>query len=203
MKHKKIIIISIAVIVILILTFIFYKIIKKLDVDTVLFPNYEHYTLDPNEGVTYSYLDNYDLITYKVIQLDFNESGEVDGLFYKINNKDNKDNEYILLEKLPEDKSEKILEKWATQFIDNKLYIIRGWGNICEYTLNKENIIKKEIKLDTEKVSNDIIIVNSFIKIDEEYLYLKATNYTTGERITMKCDKDNLICDINDYITNN
>ena len=203
MKHKKIIIISIAVIVILILTFIFYKIIKKLDVDTVLFPNYEHYTLDPNEGVTYSYLDNYDLITYKVIQLDFNESGEVDGLFYKINNKDNKDNEYILLEKLPEDKSEKILEKWATQFIDNKLYIIRGWGNIYEYTLNKENIIKKEIKLDTEKVSNDIIIVNSFIKIDEEYLYLKATNYTTGERITMKCDKDNLICDINDYITNN
>lgn len=197
MKSKKIIIISIIVIAILISTFLFYNLIKKLDRDTILFPNYEHYNLDPNEGVTYSYLYNYDLITYKVIQLDFNESGEVDGLFYKINNKDNRDNEYILLEKLPEDKSEKILEKWATQFKDNKLYIIRGWGNIYEYILDKEKILKKEIKIDTSQVSNDPIIVNSFVKIDEEYLYLKATNYSTMESITIKCDRENFICNKN------
>ena len=74
---------------------------------------------------------------------------------------------------------------------------------LCKYEtqikrfMASNKLLKKEIKIDTSQVSNNPIIVNSFVKIDEEYLYLKATNYSTMESITIKCDRENFICNKN------
>ena len=197
MKSKmKYIILGIILILFISLTILFFIVIKKLDIEVKLFPDYEHYQLDDKDGISYSFLDGEQLITYKIIKTGENEGGEVDSLYYKINPKID---DYILVDELPPDKSENLLDKAYTLFYEDKLYLVRGWTqSIYEYKLNKEKIDIKQINFDTSNIDTDLCITR-FSKIENNFVYLSASVIRVGSDVRksykMKCSLSNYVCE--------
>ena len=81
MKSKKKYI-RFGIILFICLTILFFTVIKKLDKEEILFPDYEHYQLDDKKGLYYDFIDGEELMAYKIIKTGECESGEVDSLYY-------------------------------------------------------------------------------------------------------------------------
>ena len=190
----KYIILSIIIILFICLTILFFRLIKNLDKEEILYPNYEHYKLDDKEGLYYDFLDGNHLNAYKIIQTGENEGGEIDSLFYKI---DPRVDDYILIAELPPEKADTLLTSTYTIFYKDKLYFVRGYNSIYEYKLNKEKVDKKQIQFDTSNIDTGLVIT-SFYKIENDFLYLPACVHIFGSNdkwYEMKCSLNNYVCE--------
>lgn len=167
------------------------------------YKNFEHYDLKNKNITTYTFhYDNRDDI-YAIADITDikNDMGGIVGLFYKTN-----DDDYILLDEIEScgnTDSDYILSEAVNYFYqrkDNqhaKLYTSRcvGANLLYEYTLEKENISKKQLKFDYSDITNDVDTINSsrILNVDDNYIYFDVS-LNSARQINIKCDFNSMKC---------
>ena len=120
--------------------------------------------------------------------------GYEEGLLYEI-----AANNYILLDSFSGSDKERQMEEY-TQLYKDKLYIIRG-ESIYEYTLDKENTKRKELKFDYSSIlkineKNYLTLRgNGIKKIDDNYIIFGNFRVSNVKKIDIKCSLKDYKCE--------
>lgn len=174
------------------------------------YADFEHYDLAKYSHKVYTYTRDpdaawYDLgnENYAVSSLsldDDNVLGYMEGLFYEVGN-----NDYILLDSFMGCNNCYNYDIY-TYLYNDKLYIVRNSGlSIYEYTLNKENTTKRELKFNYDLIFDNykelnperVLIGNKIDSVDDKYIYFKDVYFYNISNLAMniKCSLDDLKCE--------
>ncbi len=172
------------------------------------YDSYEHYDLRNYNHKIYSYLrvqektNNIEEIVenekYAVSLLIPRDQKEVmgyeEGILYEVAS-----NDYILLDSFSGDDKAYQMDIY-TRIYKDKLYILRS-SNLYEYTLDKENTKKRELKFDYSSIlkineKNYLTLFGRGIKnIDDDYIYFEDVYISNLEYIDIKCSLKNNKCE--------
>lgn len=153
------------------------------------YSNYEHYNLS-NKKINFHTDENGNYYAIADITEEEQDEGGVNGIFYKINNKD-----YILLDKIECcGYANSYNDDSYTLFYKDKLYIMRCSGlAFYEYVFSGEEFVKVDL---LSKINSDFAL-SSIEKVDDDFIYLKGRNdYSNSEYKSIKCSLDNYNCEV-------
>ena len=192
---KKVIITSIVLIILCILTYGFYNIIKRFDNGNVTNNNYSKYTHYNSDYFKNKYSINYEhhgvnnIINEYVIADTTTEEhlDTYDSLFYKISNDD-----YILIQEM--NTCHESLSDLEARFAGDYLYMTKCWFPY-RAELNKENTKLEPLDFNYSSISNIIIHFTNIIKVDYNYIYYRGFNDDDTFDGIIKCNLKTLICE--------
>lgn len=150
----------------------------------------EHYDLSTNTSdIRYIYTTdekNNKPDTYAYAILDPSQANPTCGLLYQTEQDD-----YVLLGE------NDCYDTSGTHQDEDKLYIA-GFG-VTLYKLNKEKTEKEEINLDLTHINKYIDVLYYTLKLDDDFIYFKATSHEKeewGKELNLKCSLENYTCEL-------